>query len=679
MTSGAWRAAAAAVLVLAVLVAGPAAAGAADPVYGVSTPTALNSKDLSELAAGKVQAVRLEISWKATKGKGGAFNWGKTDKRIEAVTNRGMAVVPYLTGTPKWAKGCKKKSCRAPKVLTPETDAWLRFVDAAVDRYGPSGSILAKPVRTWQVWDTANRGSPKGYDKLLGATFRTINLADPGAKVLTGALSFASGKGMTSPTKLLRRLMNPKVNQTFTAVGVSPQSRSVGKVKRQVKSIRKVLDKAGRKGTEIWVTPVGWASDKRSSKAMSVGKAGQKKRLSQVMKSLRKGLGVGGVFWTRWRDGSGGCKWCRHAGLVSKKGKAKPAWGAYKKFLKTVVVGPPPPPPDDPFFFGVVPDGFINSTDGYLMKSAGVGAVRFIINWQQVTGGGGFNWNKTDQEFRLLAQNGIEPLPQLFGNPNFVQATVGDNGDPNAAVMNQWQAFVAAAVARYEPGGKFWTDNPALEPHPPEVWQVYNEQNIPAFWPNGPSPNKFAGFLHGTANAIRAIDPNAKIMLGGMHGDPAMNGKPSYEFLDLLYNREAFLGWDDFDIVAVHPYGFSTAEITTEIDKVRAVMDAQGDEAAPIWVSEMGWASAGDGDPENDLWWERTPQGQASILTAAWNLMIQKRDDWNIGGVFWYAWRDPLGDPCTFCGNAGLLKNNFTAKPSFNAFKQVSATGLPGS
>ena len=337
MTSGAWKAAAAAVLVLAVLVAGPAAAGAADPVYGVSTPTALNSKDLNELAAGKVQAVRLEISWKATKGKGGAFNWGKTDKRIEAATNRGIAVVPYLTGTPKWAKGCKRKSCRAPKVLTPETDAWLRFVDAAVDRYGPAGT-LAKPVRTWQVWDTANSGSPKGYDKLLGATFRTINLADPGAKVLTGALSFASGKGMTSPTKLLKRLMNPKVNQTFTAVGVSPQSRSVGKVKRQVKSIRKVLDKAGRKGTEIWVTPVGWASDKRSSKALSVGEAGQKKRLSQVMKSLRKGFGVGGVFWTRWRDGGGGCKWCRHAGLVSKKGKAKPAWGAYKKFLKTLVV-----------------------------------------------------------------------------------------------------------------------------------------------------------------------------------------------------------------------------------------------------------------------------------------------------------------------------------------------------
>ena len=215
------------------------------------------------------------------------------------------------------------------------------------------------------------------------------------------------------------------------------------------------------------MTPIGWASDKRSSKAMSVGKGGQKQRLSQAMKSLRHGLGIGGVFWTRWRDGGGGCKWCRHSGLLSKKGKAKPAWGAYKKFLKTLGTNPPPPPPElDPFFRGVVPDGWMDGTDAYLMKSAGVGAVRFIINWQQVASSGGFNWTKTDEEFKELAENGIEPLPQLFGNPNLVGETVDADGNPKPAVMNQWQAFVAATVARYKPGGKFWTDNPGARSPP---------------------------------------------------------------------------------------------------------------------------------------------------------------------------------------------------------------------
>ena len=102
------------------------------------------------------------------------------------------------------------------------------------------------------------------------------------------------------------------------------------------------------------------------------------------------------------------------------------------------------------------------------------------------------------------------------------------------------------------------------------------------------------------------------------------------------------------------------------------------DSASQIWVSEMGWASTGDGNPSTNLWWERTPQQQAQMLTAAWNLMIAKRDDWNLGGVFWYAWRDPLGDPCTFCGTAGLLQHNFASKPSFNAFKQITAASHPG-
>ena len=69
-----WRARAAGAVVIAFAALGfaPAVAGAADPVYGVSTASPLKAKDLQELADGGVQALRLEISWNATKGKGGA-------------------------------------------------------------------------------------------------------------------------------------------------------------------------------------------------------------------------------------------------------------------------------------------------------------------------------------------------------------------------------------------------------------------------------------------------------------------------------------------------------------------------------------------------------------------------------------------------------------------------------
>ena len=220
------------------------------------------------------------------------------------------------------------------------------------------GGILSKPITTWQVWDTANRGSPKGYDQLLEATFRTINLADPGARVLTGALSFAPGKGTTNPTKLLKRLMNPKVNQTFSAVGVSPQARSVGKVKKQLKSVRRVLDKAGRGGDGIWVTPIGWASDKRSSKAMSVGKrrpeaaaeAGDevappwprdRRRLLDPLARRRRRLQV--VSPRR---------------PAQQEGQVETGLGGLQEVPEDARDRPAAPAaePDDAFFFGVVPD-----------------------------------------------------------------------------------------------------------------------------------------------------------------------------------------------------------------------------------------------------------------------------------------------------------------------------------
>ena len=178
------------------------------------------------------------------------------------------------------------------------------------------------------------------------------------------------------------------------------------------------------------------------------------------MKSLRRGLGVEGVFWARWRDGGGGCKWCKHSGLVHKSGKAKPAWGAYRKFLKTL---PPPPPPSsdpDPAFYGVAPDGPLSAADLALMDQAGVGAVRAIVSWRAVqpTDGAPYDWQNLDDKFEALALHGIEILPQLTGPPD----TVSNIDDQ--AMLGNWKAFVSAAVNRYKPGGDFWDQFAAAHP-----------------------------------------------------------------------------------------------------------------------------------------------------------------------------------------------------------------------
>jgi hypothetical protein len=409
---------------------------------------------------------------------------------------------------------------------------------------------------------------------------------------------------------------------------------------------------------------------------MAVGRAGQKKMLTKAFEALRRAPGIDGVFWTRWRDGSDGCKWCRRSGLADRSGSPKPSWAAFQRFLDGLVPPPPPPPPPPPdreaTMYGVVPEaGKLTAGDLAYMKAAAVGSVRLILNWQaiQPTAGDPYRWGRIDEEMEDLARNGIVPLPQLFGD----KSVITDVQD--ATTMSRWRAFVAAAVNRYKPDSAFWhqfeADHPGADALPPHVWQVYNEQNILEYWPGGPSPNKYAVLLDASAKAIRGADPTAKIMLGGMHGDDNMNGIPSWTFLKLLYEYPGAA--DDFDIVAVHPYAFDLEGISREISAVRDVMVSKGDGAAPIWVTEMGWSSKLD--PNKEQWWERTPEGQAQMLTSAWNLMLANRETWNLHGIYWYTWRDPASDLCNFCSSAGLLEQNFVPKPSYSAFSQLAHAG----
>lgn len=656
------------------------AAKAADPVYGVTAASRLKARDFSAMKRGGIQVLRLEISWSETKRKGGGLDWSRTDRLVRQAAEQDLEVVPYLTGLPRWAKSCRRR-CRAPD--DPETDGWLRFVKGAVERYGAGGDFwpvgspeVTLPIKTWQLWNIANKNvSARAYGTLLEATYRMIKLADPDAYVLTGGLSYGGGKRQTKPTKFLRELLRSDGKKSFSAVAIGPQSRSVRRVKAQVKDVSKVLAATERANSGIWVIPIGWASN-RGKSAMSVGLTGQKRRLKHSMSMLRRrGLGVQGVFWSRWRDGGGGCSWCRHSGLLAGAGKPKPAWGAYKKFLGKSIPDDPDLTGPGPSFFGVSPEaGQLTPRDFDLMEAAGVGSVRFLVAQQEVvSAGGSFDWGPTDEVFRQLAEHGIEPLPLLFGDPKVISRV----NDP--AAMEDWRRFAAAAVSRYRPGSPFWSQFAAasgVAPLPPDVWQLYNEQNTWLYWPGGPSVTQFAKLLDVSAQAIRGADPNAKIMLGGMFGDDGMNGIPVWEFLRQLYRVPG--ARDDFDIVAVHPYSFSLDGIAWQVGNTRDAMAAANDAATPIWITEISWGSRYDDDPTKQSWWERDPQGQADMLTSAWNLLLRERKAWNLGGIFWYTWRDTGFHSCAFCESAGLLENNFASKPSFAAFSQLAASAGTG-
>jgi hypothetical protein len=326
-------------------------------------------------------------------------------------------------------------------------------------------------------------------------------------------------------------------------------------------------------------------------------------------------------------------------------------------------------------FFGVVPAHPPEADEFQIMGDGKVGSYRFQVDWARIqpTEGGAYDWSSVDIQVLNAASNGMQLLPILYGTPDYASGNhreppLGSNDDKQA-----WKDFLTAAVQRYGPEGEFWQANPAVDPHPVEQWQIWNEQNSPTYYEPKPSPKGYAELLKISDEAIGEVDPGADIVLGGMFGTPSRNkGIFSWKFLKRLYAVNG--AGSHFDAVAVHPYSPNLAGIKAQIELMREKMKKAGDAKTPIWVTEIGWGSAGtQGQPLS-----KSLKGQKKLLRKSFNMLLEHRGNWKIKRVFWFTWRDPAdgadvtGVVCGWCGSAGLLEADGDSKPSFDQFQRFT-------
>jgi hypothetical protein len=233
-----------------------------------------------------------------------------------------------------------------------------------------------------------------------------------------------------------------------------------------------------------------------------------------------------------------------------------------------------------------------------------------------------------------------------------------------------WQAFVEAAVTRYGPGGSYWsgayeTDHPGATPHPVRTWQVWNEPNIPgAFWPK-PNVDLYGKLVRVTADAIRTVDPGARIALAGVPGRVNYHG---LSYLKHLYERVPGVR-RFFDIVAFHPYAQGIHGVVNQLTRVRRLMREHHDGSIPLWVSEIGWGSK-KRDP-SQYNFGRT--GQARMLTELFSTLSRDRRRLGLNRVTWFDWRDSLRNvnaPCPWCDHAGLIDKRNHRKPAWDAYRR---------
>ena len=266
------------------------------------------------------------------------------------------------------------------------------------------------------------------------------------------------------------------------------------------------------------------------------------------------------------------------------------------------------------------PDPSSMDVPASLLSDLSVGWVREDFHWHRVEPRrDAWDWTFTDAAMRAILSRNIQVLGVLgpsvgWGTP-YAGDTLNDVSyyppDPDA-----FDAYVRAVVTRYH----------RYVHH----WEIWNEPDLGVFWRPQPDVAAYTHLLIRTAATIRAIDPEAQVLVGGINP------------FDTTFLRGVAEngGWGSFDIIAIHPYvdpyGPEDGNLISATDGVRALADRYGEK--PIWATEVGWASGpSDRDPSGRV----DEQAQASYLTRAMLTLWQA----GVERIFWYNFKDDPGNP----------------------------------
>jgi polysaccharide biosynthesis protein PslG len=313
-----------------------------------------------------------------------------------------------------------------------------------------------------------------------------------------------------------------------------------------------------------------------------------------------------------------------------------------------------PPPVNSPAF-GInshlatrYPDPSSMAVPAEAVAELGVRWVREDLHWHRVQPSPDvWDWTFTDAALRELLSRNINVLGVL--GPSVGWATPQRNDTPNDVSYyppdtERFLEYVRGVVTRYRRYVKYW-----------EVW---NEPDHDYFWQPRSDAAAYTRMLIRTAETIRSIDPEAKILIGGFNP------------FDTTFLRTVAEGgaWNSFDILAIHPYVNpyepESGNLIAAADGVRTLAARYGNK--PIWVTEVGWAS---GPSDRDARGLITPDQQASYLVRAMLLLWQA----GVEQIFWYNLKDDPGNPYGLIGLGNGRTDYSPRKPAYEALRTLNS------
>jgi hypothetical protein len=337
------------------------------------------------------------------------------------------------------------------------------------------------------------------------------------------------------------------------------------------------------------------------------------------------------------------------------------------------------PLPSD--FFGLdSPDLFSASPSGrqWLLndqKAVGGRIMRQFFDWSQIEPArGSYDWAPYDSFVASTAQAGVDVLATVAWSPAWASRCPADANPkrcPPASYADLGQ-FVAVLIGRYGPSGSFWTANPGVPKRPIGAWQLWNEPNLRSWWGGAPKAAEYADMLKAAAPYIRAADPSAEIVSAGVPNSYLAGAVPMTDYLEGVYGAGA---QGSFDALGLHIYCETPACSMGLVESARSVMDDHGDAGTPIWVTEMGWASAGAA-----YRFVTDPQGQAANIGQLMGELVARHEELNVRGLVQYAWHDLSPQTNTtdsWVNHVGLTYLDYTHKPDWTAYRSHAVDTTP--
>jgi hypothetical protein len=321
-------------------------------------------------------------------------------------------------------------------------------------------------------------------------------------------------------------------------------------------------------------------------------------------------------------------------------------------------------------FNGHGPPAATIATQLRALRATGATVARSDAFWEATEptapAGGRHNylWAFDDQIAAALAAAGLRWIPVLDYTAPWAQSIPGQDHSPPRSAAD-YAAYAEAFAARYGPGGAFWGLRPDLPALPVRTYEIWNEPDNGTFWTPQPDAAAYAGLYAAARNGIDAVDPSARVIIGGLT-------KLSSFLPAMLAAAPALRG--HIDGVGVHPYGAPPVALA-RVRTGRAALRRLGLGEVPLYATEFGWSTR----PAGTLDYVPAARRPSYILRTLAELDHARC---GLADALIYTWYSPEQDPSDSQQWYGLSSTTGAARPDTAALTfalhAARPAGTPG-